>query len=80
MSKRIEIITKDRNIGKRELLCSCVDCFYKTDNKNAKAKKLCPFCQKIGYCSVVCFNMDILRHVLNNCGQEVKKVNYIDND
>lgn len=80
MSRRLQLITKDKNINKREMLCSCLKCFFITDNIPSKVKKLCPFCLKVGYCSSICFNTDILRHVLNTCDQQIKKPIFIEND
>ena len=78
MSRRLELNTKDMNVNKCNLLCNNISCCYTVENVPAKAKKLCPFCKKIGYCSNMCFNMDILKHVLTTCDKKIKTPVFIE--
>ena len=73
MTHRLILTLSDKNIYKKHLLCNCSKCFFMIEDRPAKVKKICPFCMKIGWCSNICLNIDIIPHVLEKCDQKVKE-------
>ena len=70
---RIYLTDNDKNIPKSRILCIYNDCVFMTDETPDKVKKLCPFCYKMGWCSLACLKLDIIRHVLTECDTSIKK-------
>ena len=63
---KIELTTEQKNTPITLLTCSKLKC-NKKEGQPAIATRLCPFCKKIGYCSLVCLNSDLPKHIETCC-------------
>lgn len=63
----------DKKVPLKEFICNWPKCTMGPGKKPAHSKRLCPYCNKVGYCCVYCLESDIDRHVAKECQQNIKK-------
>ena len=74
MSKKgVKLSDKDKKVSLKLFICNWPKCKMGNNGKPAPSERLCPYCHKVGYCCVHCLEVDIDRHILKECQQNIKK-------
>jgi len=63
-----------------KLLCNWRQCTMGPNATPARAKRLCRFCCRVGYCCVYCLEQDIYGHITHECAQNVQKAKIVKNN